>query len=141
MRIKIIFLPVLLFLLYGFTNAQNCTKEDVYTPEKGSKERKEILDALRKNVFDMHHINAIFVVNYMKVYDGWAWIHTMPQEADGTNRYEDMLALVHKKNGEWKILEIPCTEEENPNCITSENYYEGLKKRFPELPECILPGN
>lgn len=141
MQIKSIFL-VQLFALFAFSIfAQDCISEDVYTPQKGSDERKEILDALREEIFNMHHINVIFVVNYMKVYNGWAWLHTLPQDADGTNQYEDILALVHKKDLEWKVLEIPCAEEENSNCITSETYFEGLKKRFPEVPECILPGN
>jgi len=141
MKIKSIFL-IQFFTLFVFSIfAQDCISENVYTPERGSNERKEILDALREEIYNTHHIKVIFVVNYMKVYNGWAWLHTLPQDADGTNRYEDILALVHRNDLEWKILEIPCAEEENSNCITSENYFEGLKKRFPELPECILPGN
>ncbi len=141
MNTKSIFL-IHLFALFVFkVFAQDCINEDAYTPEKGSNDRKEILETLRKEIFKIHYIKVIFVVNYMKVCDGWAWVHALPQEADGTNQYEDILALIHKEDLEWEILEIPCAEEDNPNCITSENYFEGLKKRFPELPECILPGN
>jgi hypothetical protein len=141
MKIKTI-LIVQLFVLFAFSIfAQDCINENAFTPEKGSDERKEILDALRKTVFETHHVKVIFVVNYMKVYDGWVWLHILPQKVDGSDQYEDILALIHKENQEWKVLEIPCAEENNPLCITSENYFQGLKKRFPKLPNCILPGN
>lgn len=141
LKIKSILIIQFFVLFVLSVHAQDCINENVYTPEKGSGERKEILDALREELFELHHIKVIFVVNYMKVYEGWAWLHTLPQEADGSDQYEDILALIHKENTQWIVLEIPCAEEENPQCITSKDYFEGLKERFPELPECILPGN
>ena len=141
MQIKSILLIHFLVLIVVGIHAQDCINNNAYTPERGTEERQAILDALRETVFEVHHIKVIFVVNYLRVYDGWAWAHTLPEQADGTDKYEDILALMHKTDNCWKVLEIPCAEEENPHCITSENYFEGLKERFPELPECILPGN
>ena len=138
MKAKLMLQSLLIALLFGITHAQNETGTSVYTPEKGTLERSEILEALRSSVYDIHHTKVIFVVNYLRIYNGWAWIHTLPRQADGTDQYEDILALLHKEE-EWKILEIPCAEEDNPECITSENYFRGLKQRFPDLPECILP--
>ena len=141
MRIRLILIVLLLILSGGHLPAQATDKQDAYTPEKGTEERKAILDALREKLFTMHGIEVIFVVNYMKVYDGWAWVHTLPQDAHGSNKYEDVLALIHREEDVWKVIEIPCAEEDNPLCITSENYYEGLIKRHTGLPECILPIN
>ncbi|MGD2035891.1 MAG: hypothetical protein PVF73_12585 [Bacteroidales bacterium] len=133
-------LYTLLFFLSGALAAQYDTlKKEVYTPEKGTTERQEILDALREEVYKIHHIEVIFVVNYLKVYDGWAWVHTLPQNADGTNRYEDILGLIRKEGESWSVLEIPCAEEDNPRCITSTEFYRELINRHPGLPECILP--
>lgn len=134
------FLLIKCFLLLSMSlHAQNCDKDDAYTPEKGTEERQAILNVLREKVYEMHHVKVIFVVNYLKVYDAWAWIHVMPEQADGPNRYEDILALIQKEENQWKIMEIPCTEEENPDCITSKNYYAGLIERFPAMAKCILP--
>ncbi len=139
MRIKSILLLFFLIFSVGIIPAQNCKKEDTYTPEKGTDERNAILDALREKICEMHNINVIFVMHYLKVYNGWAWVHTLPQDANGTNHYEDLLALIRKEDKHWIVLEIPCAEEDNPDCITSEDYYRGLIKRHPGIPECILP--
>ncbi|HOW55048.1 MAG TPA: hypothetical protein PLR60_10385, partial [Syntrophorhabdaceae bacterium] len=68
----------------------------VLTPPPGSAERKLILDALRAEMEKLHHINAVFVVKYLKVQGGWAWIETLPKSADGANQYEDVSALLRK---------------------------------------------
>lgn len=135
-------LLIFLILYLGLNNivfAQNCLKEDAYTPPKGTAERQDILDALRAEVYKMHNIKVIFIVKYLQVYNGWAWVHTLPQSVDGQEHYEDILALMQNTGGKWEVVEIPCVEEENDDCITSESYYDRLIERFPDLPECILP--
>jgi hypothetical protein len=82
---------------------------------------------------------VVFVVKYLKVKDGWAWTHTLPQSPDGVNRYEDISALLNIQDGIWKVVEIPCMEIDNPDCIDGPGYFEGLKKRFPKIPTEILP--
>ncbi len=128
-----------LILVFQEISSQDYVKEDAYTPAKGTLERQDILDAVRAEVYKMLNVEVIFVVKYLKVYNGWAWIHALPQSVDGQEHYEDILALLYSTNGKWKVIEIPCVEEENPDCITSESYYDRLRERFPELPECILP--
>ncbi|MBA7534157.1 hypothetical protein ES705_26403 [subsurface metagenome] len=141
MQTKSLLAVLILVLSTLIIHAQDCAEKDAYTPARGTDERKAILDALREKMYKIHQIKVNFVVNYMKVYDGWAWLHTHPKDANGPNRYEDILALIHKEEGAWIILEIPCGEEDNPDCITSENYYQGLISRHPGLPACILPIN
>jgi hypothetical protein len=136
---KYIALVLLYLVIFLKINGQDCNKEDTYTPPKGSNERKDILDVLREEVYKMHTIEVIFIVKYLKVYNGWAWLHVQPQSIDEKEHYEDLLALMHNNGNKWEVVEIPCVEEDNPDCITSESYYSGLIQRFPEIPRCILP--
>jgi hypothetical protein len=110
-----------------------------YTPRPGSAERKAILDALRAWVTKQHHMDVVFVVRHLKVKNGYAWVHTLPQSRDGSSRYEDISALMKKVRDVWSVAEIPCAEEENPDCIGDPEYFDGLKKRFPDVPGEILP--
>ena len=112
---------------------------EAYTPQPGSAERKAILDALRRWVKEQHHLEVVFVVRHLKVNNGYAWVHTLPQSKDGSSRYEDISALLNKDHGRWAVAEIPCAEEDNPDCIGDPGYFDGLKRRFPEMPEDILP--
>ena len=108
-------------------------------PPRGSKLRKKILNALRKEVTHQLGHKVVFVVAYMKVKNNWAWLHTLPQSPGGSNHYEDIFALMSKSNGKWKVAEIACMEEGDDTCLQSPTYYEGLKRRFPGLPPEILP--
>lgn len=110
-----------------------------HTPARGSAERKAILDALREEVQRLHHIRVIFVVPYMKVQQGWAWVHVRPQSPDGKNRYEDILALIHKGDNRWKVVEMPSMEEDNLDYVGSSAYFKSLKKKFPGVPTAIFP--
>ena len=105
----------------------------------GSPVRRAVLDALRQEMKHLHGMEVIFVVRYMKVKDGWAWVHTLPQSPDGKNHYEDISALLHLKSGTWEVVELACTEEENPQCLSNPVYFSELKKRFPKVPGEILP--
>jgi hypothetical protein len=113
----------------------------VYTPAPGTAERRAILDAMRLEVKALHQLDVVFVVVSMKACNGWAFAHTRPRSGDGSSRYEDFLALLHRVKGTWWVVEIPCTEEDNPDCIGSPGYLTKLVARFPGLPPGILPGN
>jgi hypothetical protein len=105
----------------------------------GSPVRKAILDALRQEMKRLHSMDMVFVVKYMKVKDKWCWVHTLPQSADGMNHYEDVSALLHREGSVWKVAELACTEEENPECLSNPKYFKILKTRFPEVREEIFP--
>lgn len=110
-----------------------------YTPPKGSAERKSILDTLRREVKRLHRIEPVFVVHHLKVQRGWAWIETSPQSSEGASRYEGISALLHKSGGRWRVAEIACAEEENPNCLGQRDFFSRLMKRFPAAPPEIFP--
>lgn len=117
----------------------SCNERSFHTPPPGSVERKEILDAVREKVKELHELDVVFVVREMKASGDWAWVHTLPQSRDGSARYEDFFALLRKANGRWVVAEIPCTEPENSECIDSPGYFARLLDRFPGLPTAILP--
>ncbi len=114
-------------------------KKGAYTPPPGSAEQKAILKALGEKLKSTTHLKMVFTVKYLKVQDCWAWIHVLPKSPDGTQTYEDVNALMEKKAGCWQVAEIACTEEGNPNCLGSPDYFTKLKARFPGVPSDIFP--
>lgn len=139
-KAPLVFMAAVLFLiaLQSVTMATE-SRGPAVTPPPGSAERKFILDALRAEIEKYHHINAVFVVKYLKVLNGWAWIETLPKSPDGSNQYENVSALLQKSGAKWKVAEIACAEEDNEECLGSPGYFKLLKKRFPKMPAAILP--
>ncbi len=99
-----------------------------YTPEKGSPERKAILDALRIPVERDLKQKVVFVVENFNVLGSWAFVSGTPQNANGGSpdysrtQYADALdsgafdnnffALLRKTAGKWKVTTyaIGCTD-------------------------------
>lgn len=92
-----------------------------HVPEKGSIERKAIVDALRVPVAKQLKQPVIFKIDHLKVQDNWAFLNGKPQTPDGsaidyTNTvYQDALdagafddgivALLRKVNGKWTVVQ------------------------------------
>lgn len=125
---------IILLFLFTFIFAS-----EPYTPQRGTAERAAIMDALRAEVKKYHNIDVLFVVHTLKLKDGWAWAITAPMSKDGINHYEDIIALLHEEEDAWKVAELVCTEIETPGCIDDPNFFNGLQKRFPDVPKEILP--
>jgi hypothetical protein len=113
--------------------------DSALTPLPGDPLRQQLLDALRQEVKRTQGLDVVFVVQHLKVKDGWAWTHTRPQSLDGKHRYEDLSALLRLDNGIWTIAEIPCTEPENPECLDGPRYFERLQKRYPTVAVEVFP--
>ncbi len=113
-----------------------------YTPLPGNPERKAILDALRKVVKRMSGLDMVFVVHYLKVEQGWAWIATSPQSRDGRNHAEDVAVLLHKRQGKWKMADIAASCEpgvdDTPDC-SAKTFIKRLKAKYPLAPLTIFP--
>ena len=102
--------------------------QGVYTPEKGSPERKAILDALRVPVERELKQKVIFAANDFNVQGSWAFIGGTPQTPDGgspdykrtkyAQAVEDgvfdnnVFALLKKTAGQWKVVkhQMGCTD-------------------------------
>jgi len=108
----------------------------------GSKERKAILDALRKELSPLVSDRVVFVVKHLRVKNRWAWVETYPQSPDGTAKYEPVDALLHKKENEWVVKAMrPCCGEcaDDPDCADIKRYYRKLMREFPSVPAEIFP--
>lgn len=120
--------------------------QTVYTPEKGSPERKAILDALRVPVEKQLKQKVIFAAENFNVYSNWAFIGGAPQSADGGKlnysgtRYaqaqaagmfdSNIFALLKKTAGAWKVItfQIGCTDV----CyLPWQKQYKAPKAVFP----------
>jgi len=93
---------------------------ELYTPEKGSPERKAILDSLRTPVEKKLKQPVIFKIDHFKVQNGWAFILATPQKPDGglpdyrgtvyqaaveAGAFDNgVVALLHNVNGKWKLV-------------------------------------
>ena len=124
------------------TKLQNATKSATYTPAKGSEDRKAIMDALRVVIRKMSGLEVIFVVRHLKINEGWAWVETDPESADGKNHYEPMVGLLHKKNGRWTYIEGPpefAVCEEDPDCVDTARYFKKLARKYPAASPNIFP--
>jgi hypothetical protein len=114
---------IALIACVGFAAAQN-----VHTPDKGSAERKAILDALRSPVERDLKQPVIFAIDNFNVSGNWAFIGGTPQTSDGgrpdysRTKYADavdsgafdnnIFALLKKSAGKWKVVThlIGCTD-------------------------------
>ena len=115
--------------------------QGAYTPPKASAERKAILDAYRearKQPGEDATKAIVFVVDYMKVHRGWAWITVTPQSPGGDQKYESESALLHKEDGQWKVKARQSSEEGDEDS-DDKTFFRKLKKRFPSMPPDILP--
>lgn len=102
--------------------------QSAYTPEKGSPERKAILDALRTPVERDLKQKVVFVTDSFKVQGNWAFVSGTPQNTSGgqpdysRTKYADQFdsgafdnnffALLKKTAGRWKVTTyaIGCTD-------------------------------
>lgn len=102
--------------------------QKAYTPEKSSKERTAIINALRVPVENELRQKIQFSIQTIKVQGNWAFINGEPRSVSGgepdykITKYADAIdegmfdnnfqALLKKTGGKWKVVEfaIGCTD-------------------------------
>lgn len=117
-------------------------KTPTHIPAKGSAERKAIMETLRGTVRKMSGLEVIFVVRHLKVNSDWAWVEAEPASADGSQHYETVAGLLHRKNGRWSYVEGPpefAVCEEDPDCADTARYFRKLARKYPEASTEIFP--
>jgi hypothetical protein len=108
------------------------TNAEASTPPPGSAERKAILDAFRAEwTKDALTKDVIFVVNRLKVHNGWAWLDVNPRSSDGSQQFEQEQGLLRKEGDGWKVLQ-------RKSGVTAR-YFKNLKAKYPDLPTDIFP--
>lgn len=107
--------------------------QEAYTPPKGSDERKAIMDAYRsvwKAQGGNNLTDVVFVVSYLKVQQGWAWLEVSPQSADGSQQYEPEQGLLRLRNGKWRVMDRTSGAD--------KRYFRRLKTKYPAVPVDIF---
>ncbi|MEL7361251.1 MAG: SH3 domain-containing protein, partial [Bacteroidota bacterium] len=83
-----------------------------YTPQRGTAERQAILDAARAQVASDLGYDApfLFVVDHLKVYQGWALFRGKPTDQDGRmlsrgceDADEVTMVLLRERNAAWNV--------------------------------------
>jgi hypothetical protein len=117
-----------------------------YTPEKGSAERKAIVDALRVPVEKKLKQPVIFKIDHLKVQDGWAFLQGAPQKPDGAaidyrgTVYQQavdagafdngVVALLRNVNGKWKVIQYVIGATDVPY-VDWDKTYKAPRAIFP----------
>jgi hypothetical protein len=117
-----------MFLVIASAIALSADAQTVHTPEKGSAERKAILDSLRVPVEKDLRQPVIFAIDNFNVSGNWAFIGGTPQTPDGRRpdyartKYaaaidsgafdNNIFALLKKSAGKWRVVThlIGCTD-------------------------------
>lgn len=93
-----------------------------HLPEKGSAERKGIVDALRVPVEKQLKQPVVFKIDHLKAHNNWAFLLGRPQSPDGgtidytgtiygeavdSGAFDDgIVALLRKVNGKWTVVQF-----------------------------------
>jgi hypothetical protein len=109
-----------------FLTLLSCVATAQQTLEKGSAERKAILDALRPRVEKDLKQPITFVVNHLKMQGTWAFVSGAPQTPTGgrpslkgtawqgsEDTFDDnFFALMRKAGGKWRVVAhaLGCTD-------------------------------
>lgn len=96
-------------------------KTGAYTPDRGSPERKAILDALRVPIEKELKQSVIFKIDHFKVQSDWAFVLGQPQQPDGSRldysgtvyqkavdagAFDDgVIGLLRNTNGKWRVVQ------------------------------------
>ena len=115
------------------------TRSELHTPERGSEERKAIMDALRLPVEKKLRQQVIFKVDHLKVQNGWAFLIGKPQRLDGTpvdysdtvyrnavgaGAFDDgIVALLHDAGGKWKMVQYVIGATDVPYVDWDKKYH------------------
>jgi hypothetical protein len=131
--------------------ASNEVIDQLHTPEKGSLERQGMMDALRDEFNDRrspsyqaHRGSIIFVVNYLKAHNGWAWTFAVPHSSDpGDSFGENSGFLLRQEGGQWKVMRLPAMVND-PNDPENLDYpsrkdVERIRQKYPTAPTDIFP--
>lgn len=107
--------------------------QGAYTPQPGNPERKAIMDAYRAEWMGGDQSRpVVFVVNFLKVRRGWAYVTVTPQSPDGSQHYETESGLLRKRNGQWKVLERVTGNGDH-------NDFKTMRAKYPAVPSGVFP--
>lgn len=119
-------------------------EDKVHTPAMDSAERKAILDAVHEAYKEGADQPAKFLVNYLKVHNGWAWINVTPLDAAGKPVADPAPLLFHNEEGKWfskDLFDVPTDPDDHVGPLEpSAKYIKALQVKYSGVPTDIIPG-
>lgn len=131
--------------------ASNEVADDLHTPERGSLEREGMMNALRaafddrsSGYYTPHRGNIVFVVNYLKSHNGWAWTYANPTSSDKSDSFGEYSGfLLHSEGGTWKLMKLPpmVNDPDDPENLDypSRRDVDRIRQKYPTAPADIFP--
>ena len=110
----------------------------LHEPERGTPERKAIMDALREDKFPGQAKSVIFQVNYLRVHSGWAWADVTPQDKNGKPVESRTKVLMHYDEGNWKAVDLGKLPFDMAKPVSAD-FIKGLSEAIPGVPADIFP--
>jgi hypothetical protein len=127
------------------------TMDELHTPPQGSAERQALMDGLREAYKGSRNSDGkpnrgsiTFVVNYLKVHSGWAWVYAEPRSSDPNDQFgENSGFLLHQEDGQWKVMKLPpmVDDPDDPENLDypAPRDIERIRKMYPSIPADIFP--
>ncbi|MFL6215937.1 MAG: hypothetical protein ACJ74J_18790 [Blastocatellia bacterium] len=141
MKIRLVALLILSVCLCYAVSAQ--TANALHTPEKGSAERKAIMDALREEYLKGSGQRVVFQVNHLKVHQGWAWADVTPLDDKGKAVGEGGPNLLRYEKGAWVVVDLSGVEDDPDDPLgpmdPTPRYIKNLQKKYPGVPADVFP--
>jgi cell wall-associated NlpC family hydrolase len=111
----------------------------LHEPQRGTAERKAIMDALRADRFPDRTHDVIFQVNYLRVHEGWAWADVTPQDSKSGKPVESRSkALLRFDEGNWKVVDLGKLPLNGSAPVNSE-FVKSISEAAPGVPADIFP--
>ena len=110
----------------------------VSTPAPGSRERAELMDALRGPFAQTHHETATFQVNRLKVGGGYAYLDAVALGSNGKPVRSlapmggSVSAFYQKRNGHWTVIKW--------GSYGGTDLVDYARQHFPDAPRALFPG-
>lgn len=109
------------------------SKISTHSPKRGSAERKQIADAMRRDVGQFSGRYVVFNFDHLKISGNWCYAVTRPESPDGKTKYEPISALLRRTNGRWSVAGRLVAEE-----VGEAAGLRNLRRKFPQAPNAIF---
>ena len=134
----------------GLIKSNGPIVDELHTPVKGSDERQAIMDGLREefnnrrsSYYQPHRGNIVFVVDRLRVHEGWAWTFANPRSSDPADQFGEYSGfLLHLQDGRWAVMTLPKMvnnpdDPENLDYPTAADIAR-IKGMYPTVPSDIF---
>jgi hypothetical protein len=118
-------------------------RDEPHTPAKGTPERQAIMDALRDDYKKNNGDQVTFLVNYLKIHNGWCWTDVTPLGGNGKPVAEGGTSLLHYEQDKWNIIDLSKVADDPDDPMASQDaspgFIRNLRKIYPDVPTDIFP--